>query len=182
MTYILMIYEVFKVGLFSVGGGLATLPFWVELAKKYPDWIAEKEITDMIAVAESTPGPIGVNMATYAGFLSNGTFGGVVATLSLILPSIIVILVVARVLKKFKDSVIVKDLFYGLRASVAGLICVSTLNILLQNLSAQNAQIFAFDYKKVILFAGILFGVLKFKKHPLVYIAIGAIFGILFGL
>ncbi len=182
MTYILMIYEVFKVGLFSVGGGLATLPFWIELAKKYPDWIAEKEITDMIAVAESTPGPIGVNMATYAGFQLSGVLGGVTATLSLILPSIIVILVVARILKKFKDSILVKDLFYGLRASVAGLICVSTLNILFQNLSGQGAWIFSVDYKKVILFAGILFGVFKFKKHPLVYIAVGAIFGVLLGL
>ncbi|MBQ2932177.1 MAG: chromate transporter [Clostridia bacterium] len=182
MTYILMIYEVFKVGLFSVGGGLATLPFWFELAKKYPDWIAEKEITDMIAVAESTPGPIGVNMATYAGFQSTGVLGGIVATLSLILPSIIVILIVAKILKKFKDSVLVKDLFYGLRASVAGLICASTLNILLQNLTVQGVQTFSFDYKKVILFAGILLGVLKFKKHPLVYIALGAAFGVLFGL
>lgn len=182
MTYILLIFEVFKVGLFSVGGGLATLPFWFELAKKYPHWIAETEITDMIAVAESTPGPIGVNMATYAGFQLSGVLGGIVATLSLVLPSIIIILVVARILKKFKDSVMVKDLFYGLRAAVAGLICASTLNILLQNLTIQGAEVFALDLKKVILFAAIVFGVFKFKKHPLVYIALGAIFGVLFGL
>ncbi len=182
MTYILLIFEIFKIGLFSVGGGLATLPFWFEVAKKYPNWIAEKEITDMIAVAESTPGPIGVNMATYAGFQLSGVLGGIVATLSLVLPSMIVILIVARILKKFKDSVMVKDLFYGLRAAVAGLIGVSTLNILFQNLTIQGAEVFAFDFKKVILFAAILFGVFKFKKHPLVYIALGAIFGVLFAL
>ncbi len=183
MTYILLIYEFFKVGLFSIGGGLATLPFLFEIADKYP-WFTADELTNMIAVSESTPGPIGVNMATFVGFKACGAFGGIATTLALTAPSIIIILIVARVLAKFKDSLLVKDIFYGLRAAVAGLIGVSVVNILSQNLLADGATdiLSMFDYKKIIIFVLMVFAVFKYKKHPLVYIGSGAVLGILFGL
>ncbi len=183
MIYLTMIYEFFKVGLFSVGGGLATLPFLFDISKRYP-WFTASELTNMIAVSESTPGPIGVNMATYTGFKAAGILGGVVTTLSLVLPSIIVILIVARILEKFKDSLIVKDIFYGLRAAVAGLIAVSVVNVLVQNLAVpQSADLIAtIDLRKIILFGLLLFGVFKFKKHPLLYIGIGALAGVLLGI
>ena len=97
MIYLILFLEFFKIGLFSVGGGLATLPFLYELANKYP-WLTTNNIADMIAVSESTPGPIGVNMATYAGFHASGLLGGIISTLGLVTPSIIVIIIIAGIL------------------------------------------------------------------------------------
>ena len=111
MIYFLLFIEFFKIGLFSVGGGLATIPFLYDLANKYT-WFDHNMLTDMIAVAESTPGPIGVNMATFAGFHSAGILGGIIATLGLILPSIIVIIIIANFLNKFKESKAVDSAFY----------------------------------------------------------------------
>ncbi len=178
-----LFFEMFKVGLFSIGGGLATLPFLFELTEKY-NWFTASDLTNMIAVSESTPGPIGVNMATYVGFKTGGILGGILSTLALVTPSIIVILVIAGILEKFKNSIIVKDLFYGLRAAVAGLIAASVLNVFAQNLIIPDAQglITMLDYKKIALFAVLTFGVFKFKKHPLVYIGTGALAGIILGI
>lgn len=183
LTYITIIYEFFKIGLFSIGGGLATLPFLFDLTTRY-DWFTTQELTNMIAVSESSPGPIGVNMATYVGFKTGGVLGGIASTFALVTPSIVVILCVARILEKFKDSLVVKDMFYGLRAAVAGLISASAANVLMQNLIMPDVAswILAIDYKKIILFAAILFGVFKFKKHPILYIGIGALLGVLLGL
>jgi len=181
IVYIAMFLEFFKIGLFSVGGGLATLPFLFELTKKY-DWFTAQELTNMIAVSEASPGPIGVNMATYAGYTTGGIMCGIVSTLALVLPSIIVILIIASVLKKFKENKVIKNLFYGLRAAVVGLLAVSVLSIFKQNfvLSGVNNIVEMLDYKKLILFVALVFGSLKFKKHPIVYIIIGAACGILF--
>ena len=177
----LMFIEFFKIGLFSVGGGLATLPFMFELADNYK-WFTAEELTNMIAVSESSPGPIGVNMATYVGNTSYGILGGIITTLALVLPSIIVILIVASILKKFKENKTVKNLFYGLRAAVAGLLTLSVLSVFKENfvINGANEILQMVDYKKIILFALLVFGVFKFKKHPLVYIIIGAGAGILF--
>ena len=177
----LMFIEFFKVGLFAVGGGLATLPFLFELANKY-NWFTAEELTNMIAVSESSPGPIGVNMATYVGYTTNGIWGGVCATLALVLPSIIIILIVSMILQKFKENKYVKYLFYGLRAAVAGLSFLSVMNIFIQNFAVIGATNiwYMIDYKKVALFAVLVFMVFKLKKHPLLYISIGAATGILF--
>lgn len=189
MTFLWLFIEFFKAGLFAVGGGLATIPFLQDIARNY-DWFTESQLTDMIAISESTPGPIGVNMATYAGYQAGysvggpllGILGGVVATLSLVLPSIIVILIIAGFLQKFKDNKMVKDTFYCLRPAVIGMLAVTLLGLifpLFVNLS--GATFFeVIDIKSIILFALILFGVLKFKKHPILYIGIGALAGIIF--
>lgn len=178
---LLMFIEFFKVGLFSVGGGLATLPFMFEIAEKYK-WFTVEELTNMIAVSESSPGPIGVNMATYVGNTSYGVLGGITTTFALVLPSIIVILIVASILKKFKENKTVKNLFYGLRAAVAGLLTLSVLSVFKENFVTTGATelMQMIDLKKGILFVVLVFGVFKFKKHPLVYIIIGAVAGILF--
>ena len=179
--YLLMFIEFFKVGLFSIGGGLATLPFMFELTEKYT-WFTAEELTNMIAVSESSPGPIGVNMATYVGNTTSGILGGILTTLALVLPSVIVILIVASILEKFKESKTVKKLFYGLRAAVAGLLTLSVLSVFKENFLIDGAKdiISMVDFGKVALFAVLVFGVFKFKKHPLVYIIIGAVVGILF--
>lgn len=99
--------EFFKTGLFAVGGGLATLPFLYQMAAD-TGWFTAQDIADLIAVSESTPGPLGVNMATYVGFKTLGVLGGVVSTLGLVAPSIIVIILISKVLDRFKESSIVQ--------------------------------------------------------------------------
>lgn len=103
MTLITLFLEFFKIGLFSVGGGLATLPFLYKLAENY-DWFTKVELIDMIAISESTPGPIGVNMATFAGFNTAGILGGVTATMGIVVPALLVIILIAKVLDKFKQK------------------------------------------------------------------------------
>ena len=103
MIYLTLFYEFFKIGLFAVGGGIATLPFLMDLTDKY-DWYTASELTNMIAISESTPGPVGINMATYAGYQAAGIGGAIVATVSLVLPALIIIVIVARFMKKFYDN------------------------------------------------------------------------------
>ena len=125
---LLAFYEFFKTGLFALGGGLATIPFLTEMMNKY-HWFTADMLTDMIAVSESTPGAIGINMATYTGYHINGVLGGIIATLGLVAPSIIVICIVAQFLKKFKDSELVKSVFYGIRPAVTALIASAGITI-----------------------------------------------------
>lgn len=189
MTYFYLFWEFFKTGLFAVGGGLATIPFLMDIADRY-DWFTRAQLTDMIAVSESTPGPIGINMATYAGFQAGsaeggtlmGVLGAVVATLSLVLPSLIVIMIIAGFLEKFKDNRLVKNTFYSLRPAVIGLLFVSLLGVALPLFFNFNAAAFLdiVNIKAIVLFAILLFGVLKFKKHPILYIGVGALAGIIF--
>lgn len=186
MNFLNLYFEFFKTGLFAVGGGLATIPFLQEMCNKY-DWFTPEELSNMIAVAESTPGPIGINMATYTGFINGtayggtlfGWLGGVIATLGIITPSVIVILIIAGILNKFKDSKIVNDIFSGLRPAVAGLIVAAVYEIfriaLFENFPA-------FDAIAWILYAILLAAAFKFKRlHPIVIILAGAVFGIVTG-
>ncbi len=178
MTLLTLCWEFFKTGLFSVGGGLATLPFLFKMGERY-GWYTVSELTNMVAVAESTPGPIGVNMATYVGTIVSGALGGIFATLFLILPSIIVILIIARVLEKFSENQLVKDVFYGLRPAVVGMLFASVLSVIKSALF-KGDFISGVDFRYLALFLVLTFGVFKFKKHPILYIGIGAIIGIIF--
>lgn len=187
MLLLRLFYEFFKVGLFSVGGGLATLPFLQEMGAR-TDWFTTEQLYDMLAVSESTPGPIGVNMATYVGFTTAGAAGSVVATLGLVTPSVIVILIVALFLKNFKDNKYVKSAFYGLRPASMGLICTAAIGVVLITLF--NIDLFRetgkiinlFSFKAIIL-AAVLFALSNiFKKiHPVVWIGLAAAVGIVFG-
>lgn len=128
MIYLQLFWEFFKTGLFAIGGGLATLPFLRDISLKYP-WFTPEDLLNMIAVSESTPGPLGVNSATYAGFHAAGVPGALVATCSLVLPSVIIIILVSRALTRFRDSKLVQDGFYGLRPASAGLIFGAILEV-----------------------------------------------------
>jgi len=129
MIYLLLFFEFFKTGLFAVGGGLATLPFLINLTYKY-DWFNQSMLADMIAVSESTPGPMGVNISTYAGYSSGGISGGIVATLGLITPSIIIIIIIiAKFLEKFKNNKSVESVFECLRPASVGLIGVAAFEV-----------------------------------------------------
>ena len=179
MTLLMLCWEFFKTGLFSVGGGLATLPFLFEMSNKHPEWFSVEDLTNMVAVAESTPGPIGVNMATYIGTTVAGIPGGILATLSLILPSLITILIIARILAKFSENKLVKDIFYGLRPAVVGMLFVSVLSVFESSLFGGNFMN-GVDFRYLALFAVLVFGIFKFKKHPILFIGIGALIGIIF--
>lgn len=182
---LLLYYEFFKVGLFAVGGGLATLPFLYELADKY-DWFTQKMVGDMIAISESTPGPIGVNMATYVGFQNYGILGAVVSTLGLISPSIIIIILIARFLQSFSDRPVVQRIFGGLRPTVTGLIGAVAVSLVVAEVissavyESQGLTLEMFQWKAVVLFLILLVATNRYKRHPLFYIAIAAAVGIVF--
>lgn len=184
MIYLTLFLEFFKTGLFAVGGGMATLPFLYELTKY--GWYTMPELMDMIAVAESTPGPIGVNMATYAGFSADGLLGGLISTVGLVMPSVIIVILVYKVLEKFKNTPLVESAFYGLRPAVAGMIvvaCSELFKLTILNNPIEFSLTGLLNIKASILFLVIAFCVMKFKKiHPIVFILIGAICGIIFKL
>ena len=189
MIYLRLFWEFFKTGLFSVGGGMATLPFLYKMSET-TGWFTASQLADMVAVSESTPGPIGVNMATYVGFTSAGIPGALIATLGLITPCIAVILIIAGVLEKFRTNRYVDAGFYGLRACSVALIAAAGL--LVVKISLFNFEKFAesgavkdvFNIKAIILAACLLVltrAVKPLKKmHPIVFILASALVGILF--
>lgn len=207
MLYLRLFIEFFKTGLFAVGGGMATIPFLYRMADA-TGWFTANDVANMIAVGESTPGPIGVNMATYVGFVTgmnqHGTtgavIGGITATLGLITPSVIIILIIAIFLKNFRENPYVKKAFYGLRPASTGLIAAAGLAVVVDNLlfmekmmDSTGAMVMsgaglltAINWKGWIL-AVLLWiftnKVSKTKKwHPIVFIGISAVVGVVFAM
>lgn len=178
INVLILFFEFFKIGLFSVGGGLATLPFLYELSEKYT-WFNASDISNMVAISESTPGPLGINMATFVGYQHSGILGGVVAVLGLIFPSLVIILIVAQILDKFNKNKYVKYVFYGLRAASSALIAAAGYSIFkIAFLNSKTGQFFWQGGILAVLIALILF---KFKKiHPVALIFLSAIVGIIF--
>lgn len=198
MIFLKLFWEFFKTGLFSIGGGLATVPFLQNMAHKTA-WFTNGQLADMIAVAESTPGPLGVNMATYVGYtvghLHNagwgGVLGAVIATLGLVAPSIIIILIVAYFLKKFRTNPYVDGAFYGLRPASVALIAAAGVGIVLlsifkvdsiyQFVEDASVNISHLILAFVILIATRLIPKIK-DLHPLFFILFSAVIGVLFHL
>lgn len=186
MIYVKLFYEFFKTGLFAVGGGLATLPFLRDICAR-TGWFNEAMLSDMIAVSESTPGPIGVNMATYAGYLSAGIPGAIISTLGLVSPSFIVMLIVARLLESFRNNHYVNAVFYGLRPAVSGLIAAAGLSVAQTSLitwPASGNLFSAINIPSICIFIAVflLMRIKKLKLHPIFYLALSAIVGIILGL
>ena len=189
MIYLRLIWEFFKTGLFAVGGGMATVPFLSEMAER-TGWFTQEMLADMIAVGESTPGPIGVNTATYVGYTVAGVPGGVAATFGLILPSFLIILVIATFLKAFRTNKYVERVFYGIRpASVAmiaaALVALARICLVHTDAFAASGQIWdLLDWRGLALFAAVwvLSGFVKKTKklHPIVFIGASALIGIVF--
>lgn len=176
-----LFFEFFKTGLFAVGGGLSTIPFLSDMASRR-GWFTTAELADMIAVGESTPGPIGVNCATYVGFRVAGVPGALLATLALILPSYIIICIISGVLRKYSESKLVNDVFSGLRPAVAGLIAAAGWSVLAVALFSGGLWGFL-DGKAMLLFAALLLlsNLPKLKNwHPLCFIGLAAAAGVLF--
>ena len=178
--------EFFKTGLFAVGGGMATLPFLYDMAER-TGWFTAAQIADMLAVSESTPGPIGVNMATYVGYTSAGVPGAVVASLGLVAPSLMVIMIVAAFLKSFRDSKYVNAAFYGLRPASTAMVASAGITVALAtfvtgSVTAVSDLVTAIDWKGVVL-AAVLLVLTRWVKatkklHPIVFIAASAVVGI----
>lgn len=196
MTCLLLFYEFFKTGLFAVGGGLATLPFLYDMAARHPEWFTVSQLADMLAVSESTPGPVGINMATYVGYTVAGVPGAIIATIGEVTPSIVVILIVAAMLAKFRDSKAVADAFYGLRPASTGLIGAACAGVMLQviagitSASAGESLLMKFswdgaiNWRGIVLALALLFFTRCVKKtkdlHPIVFIGISAVIGVVF--
>jgi chromate transporter len=188
MTYLLLFLEFFQTGLFAIGGGYATLPFIQKMIERYPTWFGTMQLADIAAIAEATPGPVGVNAATFAGYSAAGVPGAVVAMFALVLPSFVIVSLVARALEKYLQNRLVSELFSVLRPAVTGLIAATAWSVIYAALFAGPiADGFwqAIDWKNVVLYVvllGLLF-VPKVKKlHPVFFFLAGGIAGTLMGL
>ncbi len=190
MIYLQLFWEFFKVGLFAVGGGMATLPFLAHMGDA-TGWFTQSQLMNMLAISESTPGPVGINMATYVGFTTAGVPGAIVATVGEVTPSIIVILIIAALLQQFRRSKYVQFAFYGLRPASTGLIGAACLGVILEtlvNFAALSGEgvdwAGLFNWRGLAL-AGVLLVLTTWVKptkkwHPIVYIVISAAVGVAF--
>lgn len=184
MIFLQLFYEFFKTGLFAVGGGLATLPFLEDISQR-TGWFTSAQLADMLAISESTPGPIGVNMATYVGFETAGILGALCATVGLVMPSVILIILISKVLEKFRTNTYVEAAFYGLRPASVAMVASAGIGVAMTTLLNLTASGFAvLRWRELVLAAVILVltnFVPKVKKfHPIVFIALAAAVGIIF--
>ena len=168
MIYLQLIFEYFKTGLFSFGGGYATLPFLYHISEIY-GWYSPKQLSDMLAVSSITPGPIGVNMATFSGFTTAGILGAFLATSAIVLPSLIIAIAIAKLLARFRENRHVQAAIYALKPAGCGLLAAVAINMFFENINSVWAYI---------LFFGLLIMSLKIKKDPLVYLGLSAIVGL----
>ena len=172
MLFVQLVYEFFKTGLFSFGGGYATLPFLYHISETY-GWFTSKRLSDMIAVSTITPGPLGVNVATFSGFATAGLLGAFVATTAVVLPSYIIVIIVFKLLEKFRQNKHVQAAIYALKPAGCGLLTAVGIQIFRENVTNLWA---------VFLFIGLLILSCKSKRDPLIYLGISAILGIIFGI
>lgn len=177
-----LFFSFFKIGLFAVGGGPATIPYLMELTETR-DWFTMQELTNMIAISESTPGPVGLNMATYAGVTTVGVWGGLIASLGLVVPSVIVIIIIAKFLQNFSENRYVKAAFTGVRPAVTALIAMAVYNLCKVSLFVETESGLQPAIKTMVL-AVIVFGLMRIKKlsklHPAMWLFGAAVIGIIF--
>lgn len=167
MIYLQLIYEFFKIGLFSFGGGYATIPFLYHVSQQY-GWYSLEELKQMVAVASITPGPVGINVATYAGLKTTGALGALSATIFEMLPSLILVLIVAKILKKYSDNFYIKSII----ATLKPISCALLLSVAIGLISPEIQ-----DIKAISLLVLLLIFSWKSKKEPLFYILISAFVG-----
>ena len=178
MILLKLFIEFLKIGLFAIGGGLVTIPFLYNLSEK-TGWFSKEMLSNMIAVSEMTPGPLGVNMSTYTGYQSASTLGAIFSTVGLITPSLIIIIIIANFLTKFSENKYVKNVFYGLKPASIALIsfaCIEIITSSLLNFSSHNI----INIKASALFVVLFVLIKKFNLHPIIYIALSAILGCIF--
>ena len=162
MIYWILFYEFFRIGLFAIGGGMVTIPFLFDLTKKF-DWFT----------AQSTPGPVGVNMATYAGFQAAGIGGGIMATFGLVLPSVIIVIMVSKLLRRCAENRLLCEVMAAIRPAVAALILQAGFELFKLSVKSYYHGIFAAAFFALVYF---------YKKSPIFYIILAAVAGIIFKL
>ncbi|MBQ8604873.1 MAG: chromate transporter [Oscillospiraceae bacterium] len=184
MIYFSLFYEFAKVAVFTFGGGMASIPFLQDMAVE-TGWFTLAQLTDFIAVSESTPGPIAVNIATYAGYNTAGYLGGVCATMGLVFPAIVLMTIVAKFITAFRGNKYIDRAFYGLRPCVLALIMSALIGIAKVTLLYEGATLAnlagAVNIRACLIFATVvaLQNVKKFKKlHPVIFLALSAVLGI----
>lgn len=186
MILFFLCMEFAKIGFFSLGGGYATLPFLYHMSEVY-GWFSPLELSRMLAISSITPGPVGLNVATFAGFKTAGILGSIVATMSIMLPSFFMIIIISKMLKKFKDSPCLCSVMYALRPATAAMLAAVALR-LFRDAIIRNPDFSGFNFMQMqnfidikgFLLLVILFILsLRLKKDPLVFLAFGAIAGIL---
>lgn len=186
MILFFLCMEFAKIGFFSLGGGYATLPFLYHMSEVY-GWFSPLELSRMLAISSITPGPVGLNVATFAGFKTAGILGSIVATMSIMLPSFFMIIIISKMLKKFKDSPCMCSVMYALRPATAAMLTAVALR-LFRDAIIRNPDFSGFnflqmqnfiDIKGFLLLVILFILSLRLKKDPLVFLAFGAIAGIL---
>lgn len=170
IIFLKLFLEFFHIGLFSFGGGYSTIPFLYHLAEKY-DWYTVKHLSDMIAIASVTPGPVGVNVATYAGFSTAGLLGSIIATTAVILPSFIIVITISTLLEQFKSNKYVQSVIYTLKPAGCGLLAAVGVDMFVNNINILG----------MFLLGGLFFASLTEKREPLFYIAVSGVAGLILG-
>lgn len=184
MIYLQIFYEFFIMGLFLFGGGLASIPFLTQMSEN-TGWFTTTQLMDMVAVAEAMPGPIGINIATYAGYTAAGIPGGIIATAALLLPSMTIALIVAKLLTRFRESSLAESALYGLRPAALGLIAAAGITVFSLVIFGAEVRHMTVEYFLspdiiTLIFAAVLFLATNLLKlHPIIYLAISAVAGII---
>lgn len=185
MEYLRLFLSFFKIGLFSFGGGYAMIPL-IQSENAMYKWISSSDLIDIIAISEMTPGPVAVNSATFIGYNAGGILGGLIATIGVALPSLLLILIVANVFFKFNNHPLKTMAFYGIRPVIAGLIISAALVVgqtafLKNGVNLNEANILQLiSLQNVFIFVLSLFLLLKTKINPVMIILISGILGVLF--
>ncbi len=184
MIYFTLFWTFFKIGLFTFGGGYAMIPL-IQSEVLAHKWMALEDLVNFIAVSESTPGPFAINISTYIGAEMGGFFGSVCATFGVVLPSFVIILIVAKIYDKFRQSKIVSGCMTGLKPAVIGLIGAAVISVGINVFFHDGFTLDVFRtvpfYVSLVLFLGMLFLIMKKKLHPIVIICISAAVGIAAG-
>ena len=182
MNFVMFLITFFKIGLITYGGGLAMIPLLQDFAVSN-DWINIRDFTDLIAISQSTPGPIAINLATFIGYKQYLLSGAFLASISVVLPGFIIALMISSFLQKFNEHKIVQLTLEGLKVSVIGLLGMAVYQVgrvAFFNSTSGFVDVKAIDLKAVILFASVLFAIEHKKMHPVVYLVCGGILGVIF--
>lgn len=178
-TSFLLFFEFIKVGLFTYGGGYASLPFLYELVDNY-NWFTHEQLTQLIAISGITPGPIGLNMATFSGFQTLGLIGALVSSFGLVLPMIIITSQVFRLYRKFCQSKLVKSILYVLRPTSCALITGVGLKLFYNLVLNNNIKLMTLDYRALFVVLLLFILTFKLKRDPIIYMALAGLLGVIF--
>lgn len=174
----ILLFEFFKIGLFAIGGGYATLPFLYHLSTVY-HWFNPKDLTQMLAIASIMPGPIGINLSAQAGFKVYSFFGAIIAVVGIMIPSLIFVLAISKLLKKFKESTIVRSILYALKPTSCAMVAAIGFKLLRDAIFVKGFSFSSIDWFALILFSVLFLVSVKNKKlSPLFYLAVSAFVGV----